>query len=132
MITIAKQNGRNAFYIPTNGFDSTLRKIAQIVVEENNSLNKELIGLHLTNNDKETFTPFDLNPERVNKVLKSNIFRIEFPDEVFVFDVNIQNKPWKYVDEKVLERLDISAVPYNKQIWSFGQLDVIRTVLVKS
>lgn len=100
MITIAKQNGRNAFYIPTNGFDSTLRKIAQIVVEENNSLNKELIGLHLTNNDKETFTPFDLNPERVNKVLKSNIFRIEFPDEVFVFDVNIQNKPWKYVDEK--------------------------------
>ena len=128
LITIAKQNGRNAFYIPTNGFDSTLRKIAQIVVEENNSLNKELIGLHLTNNDKETFTPFDLNPERVNKVLKSNIFRIEFPDEVFVFDVNIQNKPWKYVDEKVLERLDISAVPYNKQIWSFGQLDVIRTV----
>lgn len=128
LITIAKQNGRNAFYILTNGFDSTLRKIAQIVVEENNSLNKELIGLHLTNNDKETFTPFDLNPERVNKVLKSNIFRIEFPDEVFVFDVNIQDKPWKYVDEKVLERLDISAVPYNKQIWSFGQLDVIRTV----
>ena len=66
--------------------------------------------------------------QRVNKLLKSNIFRISFPDEVFVFDVSISDKPWKFVDERTLERNDISAVPYNKQIWAFGRLDIIKDI----
>lgn len=40
LIQIATKNGRRAFYIPTDGFDSTLRKITQIVVEDDNNLKK--------------------------------------------------------------------------------------------
>ena len=123
----ANKNGRRAFYIPTEGFDSTLRKITQIVVEDNN-LKKELIELQQTNNTKESLTPFNLRIERVNKLLKSNIFKINFPDEVFVFDASINEKPWKFVEGRVLERNDISAVPYNKQIWAFGRLDVVKDI----
>lgn len=128
LIQIATKNGRRAFYIPTDGFDSTLRKITQIVVEDDNNLKKELLELHQTSNINDTITPFDLKCERVNKLLKSNIFRISFPDEVFVFDVSISDKPWKFVDERTLERNDISAVPYNKQIWAFGRLDIIKDI----
>lgn len=128
LIQTVTQNGRNAFYIPTNGFDSTLRKITQIVVENNDNLKKELVSLHSIDSEKKEFAPFDLKVEQTNKVLKSNIFKIEFPDEVFVFDANIQDKPWKYIDDKVLNRLDISAVPHNRQIWAFGQLNVIKEV----
>ncbi|TFD96308.1 hypothetical protein E2605_09045 [Dysgonomonas capnocytophagoides] len=123
----ANKNGRRAFYIPTEGFDSTLRKITQIVVEDNN-LKKELIELQQTNNTKESLTPFNLRIDRVNKLLKSNIFKINFPDEVFVFDASINEKPWKFVEGRVLERNDISAVPYNKQIWAFGRLDVVKDI----
>lgn len=128
LIQIATKNGRRAFYIPTDGFDSTLRKSTQIVVEDDNNLKKELLELHQTSNINDTITPFDLKCERVNKLLKSNIFRISFPDEVFVFDVSISDKPWKFVDERTLERNDISAVPYNKQIWAFGRLDIIKDI----
>lgn len=128
LIQLVNTSGRRAFYIPTEGFDSTLRKITQIVVEDDNNLKKELLELHQTSNIKETITPFDLKVERVNKLLKSNIFHISFPDEVFVFDAPINDKPWKFVDERVLEQNDISAVPYNRQIWAFGKLDVIKNV----
>ena len=128
LIQIAKKNGRNAFYISTDGFDSTLRKITQIVVESDDNLKNELTELYKTDRIKETITPFNLTLDRVNKVLKSNIFKIHFPDEVFVFDANLNEKPWKYVENKVLERFDISAIPYNKQIWAFGCLDTIKEV----
>ena len=128
LLQLANKSGRRAFYIPTDGFDSTLRKITQIVVEEDDNLKKELFELHQISNTKETITPFDLKTERVNKLLKSNIFQISFPDEVFVFDAPINNKPWKFVKERVLTRNDISAVPYNKQIWAFGRLDIIKDV----
>lgn len=128
LLQLANESGRRAFYISTDGFDSTLRKVAQIVVEDDNNLKRELLELHQTSNIKETITPFDLKTERVNKLLKSNIFQISFPDEVFVFDAPINDKPWKFVDERVLERNDISAVPYIKQIWAFGRLDVIKDV----
>lgn len=45
-----------------------------------------------------------------------------------MFDVSISDKPWKFVDERTLERNDISAVPYNKQIWAFGRLDIIKDI----
>ena len=128
LIQLANENGRRAFYIPTDGFDSTLRKITQIVVDEDDNLKKELFELHQTSNTKETITPFDLKIGRVNKLLKSNIFQIIFPDEVFVFDAQINDKPWKFVEEKSLIRNDISAVPCNKQIWAFGRLDIIKDV----
>lgn len=128
LLQLATNSGRRAFYIPTDGFDSTLRKVTQIVVEDDSTLKKELLELHQTSNIKETITPFNLKADRVNKLLKSNIFQISFPDEVFVFDAPITDKPWTFVDERALERNDISAVPYNKQIWAFGKLDVVKDV----
>ncbi|WP_291104656.1 MULTISPECIES: SIR2 family protein [unclassified Dysgonomonas] len=126
LLLFAKNNGRNAFYISTDGFDSALRKIVQVAVEENTILKAELIELHKTTESKETATPFNLNPERINKILKSNIFKIDFPNEVFVFNAQLGGESWRYVDEKVLENPNVTAIPYNGQIWTFGRLDVIK------
>lgn len=128
LLLIASNSGRNAYYISTDGFDPTLRRIAQVVVEEDPILKGELIELHKTYEPKEPIAPFNLKPERINKILKSNIFKIFFPDEVFVFDAQLNEKPWQYVDEKVLNNPDVTAVPYNGQIWIFGRLDVIKTI----
>ncbi len=128
LISFANENGRSAFYVSTNGFDTTLRKIAQVVVAGNEALQKELLAIQKGDTSDTSISSFDLKPERVNKLLKSNAYKIKFPEEVFVFDVSLKDKPWDVVDERTLSRLDISAVPYNKQIWAFGLLNTIKQV----
>ncbi len=128
LIELAEKNNRNAFYISTEGFDTVLRKTAQLVVEDNKELKKELIKLQELEEKQEIFTPFSLKPDKINKIVKSNLFKISFPDEVFIFEARLDEKPWKFVKSRTLTRGDIVAVPYQKQIWCFGNLTVIKDV----
>lgn len=125
LINHANNSGRNAFYIQTDGFDTTMINLTKLIVEENVVLKKELSELQKNENKNEVFKPFDLNIDRVNKVLKSNCFPIQFPKEVFIFEAIIKEKPWKYVKIKTLIRNEIAAVPFEKNIWAFGTLDKI-------
>ncbi|AXT62643.1 hypothetical protein D1816_20555 [Aquimarina sp. AD10] len=126
LINHVNKNNRSAFYIPTDGFDTTMISLTKLVVAENAELKNELNVLQHTNNKIDSFTPFDLKLDRINKVLKSNIFPIEFPKEVFVFDAILKDKPWKFVKERTLLNNNITAVPYSKSIWSFGTLEEIQ------
>ncbi|MFA5555305.1 MAG: SIR2 family protein [Phycisphaerae bacterium] len=128
LIELAEKNNRNAFYIPTEGFDTVLRKTAQLVVEDNSELKHELINLHQLEDKLDVITPFDLKPDRINKIVKSNLYKISLPDEVFIFEATINEKPWDFVKSRTLRRNDIVAVPYRKQIWCFGNLTVIKDV----
>ncbi|MBP1644756.1 MAG: hypothetical protein H6Q16_331 [Bacteroidetes bacterium] len=128
LIELAKKNNRNAFYISTEGFDTVLRKTAQLVVEDNVALKQELIKLHQLEEKQDVCTPFDLRPDRINKIVKSNMYQIDFPNEVFVFEATLNEKPWEFVKNRTLTRNDIVAVPYGKQIWCFGNLTVIKDV----
>lgn len=128
LLELAEKNNRGAFYIPTEGFDTVLRKTAQLVVEDNSDLKQELINLHQLEDKQDVFTPFDLKPDRVNKIVKSNLYEISFPDEVFVFEAILDEKPWAFVKSRTLTRNDIVAVPYEKQIWCFGSLTIIKDV----
>lgn len=116
---------RQAFYINTDGFDNTMLKLAMFVVEGNLILKEEL--QHLKSISKsDNFTPFNLQSDRVNKVLKSNLLPIEFPKEVFVFDTNIPSKPWRIVKDLTLDDYHISAIPYRKKIWAFGTAEYVK------
>ncbi|WP_430935659.1 SIR2 family protein [Saccharicrinis sp. 156] len=128
LIELAEKSNRNAFHISTEGFDTVLRKTAQLVVEDNRELKQELINLHQLEEKQDVFTPFDLKPDRTNKIVKSNLYKISFPDEVFVFEATLDEKPWEFVKSRTLTRSDIVAVPYRKQIWCFGNLTVIKDV----
>lgn len=117
--------GRQAFYINTDGFDNTMLNLSKLIVEDNSNLKEELKQLkNISQSDN--FTPFNLQLERVNKVLKSNLFPIEFPKEVFVFDANIPTQPWKTVKDRTLDDFHISAVPYGKDIWAFGTAEYVQ------
>lgn len=126
LINHAAQNERQAFYIPTDGFDTTLLNIVKLVVENNESLKHELTSIQEIIQPKESFSPFDLKPPRVNKVLKSNCFPLKFPEEVFVFDGIFESKPWETINAIALKRVDISAIPHQGKIWAFGTVDVLK------
>ena len=126
LIKYANSNNRQAFYVPTDGFDSTMRNITKLVIEESNVLKQELSLMQQLNNSKAIFTPFNLKPARTNKVLKSNCFPLKFPEEVFVFDAYLDGKPWDIVNEIALKRSDVSAIPYQNKIWAFGTLSAVK------
>ncbi len=120
-----QKHGRQAFYVSTDGFDNTMLNISKLTVEDNFVLKEELRQLRNVS-QSDNFAPFSLQLERINKVLKSNLFPIEFPKEVFVFDAKINAKPWKIVKDKTLDDINISAVPYGKDIWAFGTAEYVQ------
>lgn len=126
LINYTNENNRKGYYIPTDGFDTTILNITKLVIEENFGLKEELRKLQQSESSDKPFSSFDLKPDRVNKILKSNCFPIQFPAEVFVFDANIPGKPWEFVNEKTRSRKDISAIPYQKKVWAFGTLETVK------
>lgn len=126
LIQHANKNNRQAFYVPTDGYDTTMLNITKLVIEGNAQLKQELASIQQLSNNNDSFAPFDLKPERTNKVLKSNCFPLKFPDEVFVFDAVLNEKPWDVVNNIVLNRNNIAAIPYKKKIWAFGTLETVK------
>jgi len=119
---------RKAFYVPTDGFDTTLLNLTKLVIEGNDQLKQELLALQQNVNKNDATCRFDLKPVIINKVVKSNCFQIDFPEEVFVFDATIPEKPWQFIKDRTLSRNNISAVPYERQIWAFGTLETIKDI----
>lgn len=129
LLKFIEKQGRKAFYINTDGFDNTMLNLTKLIVEDNSNLKEELKQLKNIS-QLDNFTPFNLQLERVNKVLKSNLFPIEFPKEIFVFDANIPTKPWKIIKDKTLDDFNISAVPFGKSIWAFGTAEYVQQKFV--
>ncbi len=125
LLNYIKEQGREAFYISTDGFDNTMLNLVKLIVEENQDLKEELRKIK-TVEQPENFSPFNIELDRINKVLKSNLFNIEFPKEVFVFDAEIPQQPWKTIKDRTLDDCAISAVPYGKKIWAFGTAEYVQ------
>lgn len=127
LISFIESKGRKAFYVNTEGFDITMLSVTKSIVEDDSKLKKELNDLKkITEIDSNT--PFNINPERINKVLKSNLFPIEFPKEVLVLESNLGEKPWEMIKEKTLSNYSIAAAPYGKDIWAFGTSEDVQKI----
>jgi hypothetical protein len=113
-------SGRKAYYINTDGFDTTMLNLTKHIIEEDNNLKNEFKLLKSGDNNNDEFIPFNLNPEKTNKVLKSNLFPISLPKEVFVLSVKIDCEPWEFIKEKTFNDFNVSAMPFGKDIWAFG------------
>ena len=123
----ARDNGREAFYVPTEGFDDTLIRLAKHCLPEDKlDQANEIIS---SNESKEAFIPFDLRIDFTNSVIKSNLFPIKFPNEVFQFKSDeIQGKGvWKKLKEKVRE-YKIAAAPFKGNIYAISSIEEINNV----
>lgn len=121
--------GRTGYYINIEGlgFDITMLNITKMIIEPDSQLKIEFESLKkITEIDNNT--PFNIQPERINKVLKSNLFPIEFPKEVLVAEINLGESEWKKIKEKTFLKNDIIAAPYGKYIWAFGKSEDIKNL----
>jgi len=129
LIIKARQNGREAFFIPTDGFDKTMIHLSKACFEnEKNILRriKELLASSAV--DEIETSKFSYSISKTDKYIKSNLHPISFPKEVFQFEFNYDGgKPWKTLKE-LTKGQDICAVPFKRKVFALGTLSSINKV----
>ncbi len=126
LIETARKNNRQAFYVPTDGFDKTIIHLANACNEDDSVGRKrisELLAIHSTK--KDYTTPFTVNKNRTDIYIKSNLHPISFPGEVYQFEVDFNNnRPWKLIEQLTMNS-SICAVPFKGHVYALGFMSEI-------
>ena len=130
LIRTANQYGRAAFYIPTEGFDSTFYAIARHCMSENKEFLEKVdnIKKKLSITLEPRHSGFIQLNRDVNKVVSTNAFPIAFPNQCYQFEVLLapDEKPWDFC--KALSKEDVMAVPYKNLVYAWGSKSVIEEI----
>ena len=130
LIEHANKHGRNAFYVPTAGFDSAMYSIARHCMSGDNAFISKVDELkrNLAVAVEPQSIGFMLPAEPVNKVANTNAYPVVFPSQCYQFEVSRapDEKPWDYCRE--LYKQDIMAVPYRGMIYAWGAKETIEDV----
>jgi hypothetical protein len=128
LIQHARQHGRQAHYVPTNGFDDLMIRLSQVLLAgEKLDIAKTYIdaGEKIT----EKRDPFRLPNLPTIGVVKGNAFPISLPNELLQFSVN--NLPekgvWKHLQEVVGAR-DLVVAPSRGKVLAFGTAEEVTKV----
>jgi hypothetical protein len=94
LIKIARQSGREAFYIPSEGFDDLMIRLSQHCLTD--QLLERAKGIYKLQAQTTGFTPFSMEVPYTTSLIKSNLFEITLPKEVFQFKSSALDgeKPW--------------------------------------
>ncbi|OJV54257.1 MAG: hypothetical protein BGO31_12970 [Bacteroidetes bacterium 43-16] len=123
-----EQHGRRGFYIPTEGFDTTLIHTCKTCLDHNQNFVQEVNGvLQSAAVDEVEKTAFTMEAKQPHVLLKSNLFPVALPTEVFQFDAPFLEgeRVWATIRE-ITRGKNIVAVPLKKMIYAFGIQSQIR------
>ena len=92
LLRFATENGREAYFIPTDGFDQTMLKIT-LACFENDSAQMTKVKELMYKKDAtlNRNTPFNINMGEVNKVIKSNLIPVILPKKIYEFKINTRD-----------------------------------------
>ncbi len=129
LINSIRNSGREAYYIPTDGFDKTMIHISKSAFEDRPEIAVKIDeALKDISGDDNNKTEFALNVSTTHKYVKSNLHPIIFPKEVFQFEIDYSNeRPWDFL-RTITKETNICAVPFKKKVFALGTLSEINTV----
>jgi len=129
LIQHARANGRDAFYVPSQGFDGLLSRLAMhcLDCESREAAQKDIS--QLTPQNLIDRTPFQLATQGVSTLIKSNAFEIQCPSEVFQFDLKVwpQERIWSWLEEQTRNH-PVVAVPLKGKVLAIGLADHVRVI----
>lgn len=120
LIEYAREHNREAFYIPTNGFDDLMIRLAKHCLPEDMKTKYNDIYNDIERSSAE-FQPFSMKIDNTNVVIKSNLFPLKCPVEVFQFECDAVkgDKVWRKLRE-IISGYKISAVPFKDRIYAIS------------
>lgn len=120
-------NGRQGFYISTDGFDKTMLLLSRHCMSDNPTFLSKIDSLLNTLGEQTDLTskPFQESTGTLRKVIKTNIYPINFPSTCYQFKLkySVDEKPWTVC--KSLSEYNIIAVPYKDLVYAWGEKEKI-------
>ena len=129
LIRQARSARRNAFYVPSLGFDDLLTRLALHCLEgQARELADETIS-RLAPKDLLERSPFEITFQRTTTLIKSNAFEVECPSEVLQFELKSwpESRVWAWLREQTKD-LPVVAVPHKGKVLAIGLVDHIRQI----
>lgn len=129
LITEVRNSGREAYFVPTDGFDKTIIHLSKSAFEDNATVSAEIQKSLEVSQDEQYFkTEFSLQHAKTDKYIKSNLHPVTFPKEVFQFEIEYgAEKPWSFLDALTKET-NICAIPFKKKVFALGTLSEINKI----
>ena len=127
--TIAS-NGRQGFYIPTDGFDKTMLLLSRHCMSDDKPFLNRMDSLLNTLGQATDLasTSFQQSDGMLKKIVKSNLYPINFPSTCYQFKLKYatDEKPWNVC--KSLSEHNIIAVPFKDLVYAWGEKEKIADV----
>lgn len=129
LIRRARDQGREAYVVPTQGFDDLMVRLARHTASDAERKRVDVLLASYTESQRLRRTPFSLPDHPAGAVIKSNIFGLDCPSELYVFGLKNwpQNGVWKWLREK-LGNSRVCAVPFHGEVLALGLIDDIKEV----
>ncbi|NCI46735.1 SIR2 family protein [Sediminibacterium soli] len=130
LIDHARIYGRSAYYIATEGFDTTMYHAAMTCFRGNPPFEEALEKIIRDNPDEARVnTPFSISTGPHHHLLKSNLFPITFPTELYQFKTNHPNEQvlWEFIKNHATNS-NILATPLKGMVYCFSTQTTIRQI----
>jgi hypothetical protein len=124
LLEAAVAAGREAFYVPSRGFDDLVVRIALATLTgKAQEQAKQLFSLTHENIEPE---PFIVEVTKVVDLIKSNAFPLKPPSEVLSFEPKeFGESPWRRLREKT-RGTNVVAVPQGGKVLALGTVDDVK------
>lgn len=121
LLKTARNANREAFYIDTDGFDKTMLSLVSNCFSSDVEKQAEIKSIMESIPEENDISPFSIHITRTNKYLKSNLYPIIFPKELFQFEIEYKEgeKPWAFLRETIKDQ-NIMAVPYKQKVYALS------------
>lgn len=126
LLALARTHGRTAYYIPTQGFDDLLIRLASHCLTGSDFAVARGIVTATAQSTGPTRAPFTVERLPLSGVIKSNAYPIALPSDVLTFTATGPEKGmWKWVRERTHGH-PVVAVPLRGKIVALGTEDGVR------
>ena len=125
----ARAAGRDAFYVPSLGFDDLMTRLALHCLEGTALKEAREALAHIAPDDLLKRSPFRIDNLPTTTLIKSNAFEIECPSELLQFELKYWPDPkkWTWLQEQTNGH-NVVAVPLKGKVLAIGLIDDVREI----
>jgi hypothetical protein len=127
LIRTARSHGRTALYVPSQGFDDLLTRLAFRCLQGDELESARKIAGELSRESILDRSPFSTEDHPLGGLIKSNAFPIDCPSDVLELDIEglPDRGTWRWLRDKTADR-DVVAVPYRGKVLALGTTDAVK------
>ena len=126
LLTVARNAGRDAVFIETDGFDKTIISLVISAFNDDLEKSKEIHQILEDMNADIPVTQFELPSANLGGCIKTNLYPIVLPHDIFAFEITFPNNEsqWHFLKSRIKGK-DIIAVPYKSKVFAYGYSEQI-------